>query len=500
MGSIREGAVVAGKYQIERPLTRGGMGSIWVARHLKLDMPVAVKLMAPALAETAEGRARFEREARAAALIQSPNVAQIHDYGVEDGTPYIVMELLAGEDLGARLHRVRRLSIHAVAAMFGQLAKGLRRAHDVGIVHRDLKPANIFLAGGGDDDEIVNVLDFGIAKLTGAGQAEDATATGLVLGSIHYMSPEQARGVRELDHRSDLWSLGVIAFRAIVGRLPFPGAQMGDVILKICSEAIPRPSDLAPDLGPDVDAFFARALARDPDARWQTARELAAALAQLAALTPAATPPPAPPSLPIAAPASRRYATPAYATPAPVLGLDLRAAAPPSPTSSHAAPNDPSWLTPQVPGTLGSAHVRSLAPPPDAGAPCAFRSSPPGRSWRCSRAPSWRSGSAARARPPRRSPRRPRSRPRAPSRRQRQRRRSPPSPRHRSPRPPRAPAPAPRPRRPRAPRRSLDCQSRPARRRSIALSASDGLERDWHAQKLPITSRPAVPGPACGTR
>jgi serine/threonine-protein kinase len=384
MGAIREGTVVAGKYQIERPLTRGGMGSIWVARHLKLDMPVAVKLMAPALAETVEGRARFEREARAAALIQSPNVAQIHDYGVEDGTPYIVMELLAGEDLGARLHRTRRLSIATIAAIFTQISKALRRAHELGVVHRDLKPANIFLARV-DDDEIVKVLDFGIAKLTGTGAAEEATATGLVLGSIHYMSPEQARGVREIDHRSDLWSLAVIAFRAIVGRLPFPGAQMGDVIIKICSEPIPRPSDLAPDLGPDVDAFFARALARDPADRWQTARELADALAHLAATTASLTMSSAPTTATSsgAPTVSQHFATPGFATPAPSIHLDPRASPPvliaapspsPSPsldpsshTASHTQQVDPSWLTPAPQGTLGSAHVRSLAPPPDSG-------------------------------------------------------------------------------------------------------------------------------------
>ncbi|MEP7127000.1 MAG: protein kinase [Byssovorax sp.] len=364
MGSIREGTIVAGKYRIERPLTRGGMGSIWVARHLTLNMPVAVKLMAPTLAATTEGRARFEREARAAARIQSPNVAQIHDYGVEDGTPYIVMELLIGEDLGARLHRTRRLPIAAVAAILTPIAKALRRAHEAGIVHRDLKPANIFLARA-DDDEIVKVLDFGIAKLTGTGAAEDATATGLVLGSIHYMSPEQARGVREIDHRSDLWSLAVIAFRAIVGRLPFPGAQMGDVIVKICSEPVPRPSELAPDLGPEVDHFFTRALARDPDARWQTARELAAALAQLAGSTAIAAP-----SRPISlAPpaAAQTYATPAYATPSPSFHTLPDAIDPPNTAGIHAPPVDPSWLTPQLPGTLGSAHVRSLAPPPDSG-------------------------------------------------------------------------------------------------------------------------------------
>jgi eukaryotic-like serine/threonine-protein kinase len=375
MGSIREGTVVAGKYQIERPLSRGGMGSIWVARHLKLDMLVAVKLMAPALAETAEGRARFEREARAAALIQSPNVAQIHDYGVEHDTPYIVMELLTGEDLGARLHRVRRLPLGAVAAIFTQVAKALRRAHDAGIVHRDLKPANVFLARS-DEDEIVKLLDFGIAKLTGTGSAEEATATGLVLGSIHYMSPEQARGVREIDHRSDLWSLAVIAYRAVVGRLPFPGAQMGDVIVKICSEPIPRPSSIAPDLGPDVDHFFARALARDPDDRWQSARDFAAALAQLAGPALAA-PLPALAAPPLPTPPPPAFPTPGQATPAPALSFDPRQIAPrpilasradvEPPTEVQEGRTDPSWLTPPAPGTLGSAHARSLAPPRDPG-------------------------------------------------------------------------------------------------------------------------------------
>ena len=280
MMSIGAGTVIAGRYRIERPLSQGGMGSVWVAHHLQLQRLVAIKLMEPSLAATAEGRSRFELEAQAAAQLHSRHVVQIHDYGVEGGTPYIVMELLTGEDLGTRLKRVRRLPLPAVALIFSQIAKALRKAHEAGIIHRDLKPANIFLARD-DEDEVVKVLDFGIAKQTGARTTTEATATGVVLGSIHYTSPEQARGTRGLDHRSDLWSLGVIAFRALVGQLPFTGNPI-DVIVKVCVEPIPRASSLEPTLGPDVDAFLLRALERNPDARFQSARELAAALAILA--------------------------------------------------------------------------------------------------------------------------------------------------------------------------------------------------------------------------
>jgi eukaryotic-like serine/threonine-protein kinase len=280
MAKIEAGTIIAGKYHVERQLSQGGMGSLWVARQLQLQRLVAIKLMEPSLAASAQGRARFEREAQAAALIQSPHVVQIHDYGVEHDTPYIVMELLEGEDLGRRLKRERRLPLTTVARYFGQITRALRKAHEAGMVHLDLKPANIFLAR--DDDEIVKVLDFGIAKLINPGDATETTATGVVLGSVHYMSPEQARGRRGLDHRSDLWSLGVIAFRAITGELPFGGTQIGDVLVKVCADPIPRASSIFPGLSPEIDAFLLRALDRDPDARFQSARELAAALTLLA--------------------------------------------------------------------------------------------------------------------------------------------------------------------------------------------------------------------------
>ncbi len=281
MVAIQPGVVIAGKYRLEQPLARGGMGAVWVARHLQLDMLVAVKLMDPQIGETLDGRARFEREARAVAQLQSPHVVRVHDYGVHDGTPYLAMELLEGEDLGARLQRVKHLPLPAVADLVAQLSRALRKAHEAGIVHRDLKPANVFLARD-DDAEVVKVLDFGVAKQVGLGEASEATRTGVVMGSVHYMSPEQARGARDVDHRSDLWAIGVIAYRCLTGRLPFPGAQVGDVIVKICSEPLPLPSSLAPGFGPEVDAFFLRALARSPEDRYPTARDSAAGLSALA--------------------------------------------------------------------------------------------------------------------------------------------------------------------------------------------------------------------------
>jgi serine/threonine-protein kinase len=278
------GTIIDGKYELVSALGQGGMGSVWTARHRLLDVPVAVKLMSPVLAASADARARFEREAKAAAQLKSPHVVDVRDYGVDGDTPYLVLELLQGEDLGARLKRRPRLAPAEAGVIVAQVCKALTRAHDAGIVHRDLKPANLFLART-DEGEVVKVVDFGIARARTPGLAGDATKTGNILGSPHYMSPEQARGVSDLDHRSDLWSLGVILFRALTGRLPFPGDQVGDIIVKVCSDPIPVASHLAPDLPPGTDSFFERALARDRDQRFASARELAEAFAELTTAT-----------------------------------------------------------------------------------------------------------------------------------------------------------------------------------------------------------------------
>jgi eukaryotic-like serine/threonine-protein kinase len=278
--AIQEGVVIAGKYRLERSLARGGMGAVWLGRHLELGTSVAVKFIDAVHAASESARSRFKREAKAAAQLNTPHVVKVYDYGVEDGTPYLVMELLEGEDLGTRLKRAGRLSLAATATLLTPVCKALHRAHEIGLVHRDLKPANIFIARQ-DDDEVVKVLDFGIAKWTDADDTGHATQPGSMLGSPLYMSPEQARSLKDLDHRSDLWSLGVVAFRAMTGRLPFEGASLPAVIMAICAEPIPLPSQFVPDLGPDVDGFFARALARDPAQRFQSAREFAVSLVAL---------------------------------------------------------------------------------------------------------------------------------------------------------------------------------------------------------------------------
>jgi serine/threonine-protein kinase len=194
------------------------------------------------------------------------------DYGFEGDAPYLVMELLEGEDLGQRLHRVKRMNLHDTAKVLVQVGKALRKAHEAGIAHRDLKPANLFIARI-EDEEVVKILDFGIAKDQHSAVG-DATKTGEVIGSPHYMSPEQVRAEKDLDYRTDLWSLGIILYRMLVGVLPFPGDQLGPVLAKILTEPMPVPSQAAPDLPVSLDPFFARALARDKLQRFQSIAEM----------------------------------------------------------------------------------------------------------------------------------------------------------------------------------------------------------------------------------
>ncbi|MBI4703498.1 MAG: serine/threonine protein kinase [Deltaproteobacteria bacterium] len=276
------GAVIASKYRLDRLLARGGMGSVWVAWDQVLERPVAVKFMHPQVAASATLRERFNREAKAAARLRSPYVVQIFDHGVEDDTPYIVMELLEGEELQDRLKRQGRLSLGEATPIFMQAAKALQVAHRAGIVHRDLKPQNIFLARSDDGDEAVRILDFGIAKTLEAAGGSDATKTGDVFGTPYYMSPEQARGFKSIDQRSDLWSLAVIMYRSLTGKRAFDGESAGDIIVKICTEVVPPPSGRALGLPRAVDAFFERALARNPDERFQSAQEMAEAFLAVA--------------------------------------------------------------------------------------------------------------------------------------------------------------------------------------------------------------------------
>lgn len=280
------GIVVGGRYLLVRPLAKGGMGAVWIARHRDLDVDVTVKFMEPSLLANADLRARFEREAKVAARLRSQHIVQVLDYGVDDGLPYIAMELLHGESLADRLARERRLSVGVTGHILRQICKALRLAHEQHLVHRDLKPGNIFLALE-DKEEVVKVLDFGIVKEKDQADAKEAkveTGTGIAMGSVHYMSPEQIRSSRSVDARSDLWSVAVILYKMLTGDVPFPGTNHGDVMVRVCTDPFTIPSFVVPGLPKEMDAFFARALTRDPAGRYQSAEELAEAFAVVASL------------------------------------------------------------------------------------------------------------------------------------------------------------------------------------------------------------------------
>src|SRR5262245_35868831 len=279
--STPDNRVLGDKYRLVRQLDAGGMGSVWLAEHLSLHSPVAVKLLSNELATSESAAQRFLHEACAAASLRSSHVVQILDYGVEWNTPYIVMELLDGETLAARLRRLRRLTPSETELVIRHVCRAIARAHDADIVHRDLKPSNIFIVRN-EEEEVVKLLDFGIAKVPPAltnTPLMDRTRTGVFLGSPVYVSPEQAEGVRTIDHRTDRWSLGVIAYECLVGRPPFSGETFPALLLDICSRPLPVPSEHA-RVPAGFDAWFARACHRDPDQRFQSAREAAAEFAR----------------------------------------------------------------------------------------------------------------------------------------------------------------------------------------------------------------------------
>jgi serine/threonine-protein kinase len=270
---MTQGLVIAGRYRLLTKLGEGGMGAVWRAEHLTLGTQVAVKLIDPAIASSEEALARFRREAQAAAELRSSHVVHILDYGVEDGTPYIAMELLEGESLAQRLDRVKRLTPSELVSLFTQVGRALSRAHQQNIIHRDLKPDNIYLVKDGDD-EIAKVLDFGIAKKLGLKSTSSGikTQTGAMLGTPYYMSPEQARAQITIDHRTDIWSLGIIAYECLTGYKPFDGDTLASLLVSICTDPLPAPSTVAP-VPPGFDAWFSRAASRDVNQRFTSVSE-----------------------------------------------------------------------------------------------------------------------------------------------------------------------------------------------------------------------------------
>jgi serine/threonine-protein kinase len=287
------GSLVAGKYRVGTFVGSGGMGTVWEGTHVKLGTRVAIKFIRPQFAQQPEARARFEIEARAAARLQTKHAVHVYDYGVrDDGLAYIVMEFLQGESLSDAIIARGFLPANEVALLIAQAARALTKAHAGGIVHRDLKPDNIFLATSDEPIDglpyTVKLVDFGIAKILDESRLQDSpsrmggpTLEGTVIGTPNFMAPEQLTMGGAPGPLTDLWSLGACAFAAMTGRLPFEGDVLGDIVLKVCAAPMPLPSRLNPTVPAGLDAWFLRACSRDPSRRFQTADELAEALAGL---------------------------------------------------------------------------------------------------------------------------------------------------------------------------------------------------------------------------
>ncbi len=279
---VSVGDVLAGKYRIDRVLGAGGMGVVVAATHVDLDQKVAIKFLLPQALANPEVVERFTREARAAVKIQSEHVARVSDVGkLESGAPYMVMEYLEGSDLAHRIASGPPLSVAEAARFLLEACEALAEAHAAGIVHRDIKPANLFLAKRADRTSSVKVLDFGISKANVGGAAGGITSTQAVMGSPYYMSPEQLMSAKHVDARSDVWSLGIVLYEALVGSPPYVGETLAEIVAKILQGDAPRVTAHRSDVSAEVDAVIARCLAKDAAGRYRDVGELATALATL---------------------------------------------------------------------------------------------------------------------------------------------------------------------------------------------------------------------------
>jgi eukaryotic-like serine/threonine-protein kinase len=286
-GAFRVGQIVGG-HVILGDLGVGGMGMVARARHVRLDRDVAIKVLRPEYAGQPEIVERFLNEARAMQAIRHPAIVEIYDSGyVGDGHPYIVMELLEGENLADRLRRERRLPLAVALRLAAAIARALAAAHARGVVHRDLKPDNVFLVPG---DAAIKLLDFGIARLDGTARDVRQTAAGVMLGTPLYMSPEQCRDAGGCDHRTDLYALGCVLFEMISGRAPFLASTAIELMAAHLQTPPPALEAVAPWVAPEIAALVASLLAKDPDGRPSDAASVAIALAGYAAAAPPAEP------------------------------------------------------------------------------------------------------------------------------------------------------------------------------------------------------------------
>jgi serine/threonine-protein kinase len=276
----RPGDVVAGKYVIKDVIGRGGVGVVIAADHKALRCPVALKFLRPEVSCEPPIVQRFLREAHAAARLRSEHVARVMDAGsTDDGAAYLVMELLVGRDFATLLKEEGPLPPSRAVDYLLQACDAVAEAHSVGIVHRDLKAANLFLTRRADGRPLVKVLDFGLSKIERTPSQATITTEHHVIGSPHYMSPEQMRSSREVDARSDIWSLGVVLYTLLAGRKPFEGTYLTEVCAAVLSSKPPALSALRPELPPALVEAVERCLQVEPEDRFQTVAELIAALA-----------------------------------------------------------------------------------------------------------------------------------------------------------------------------------------------------------------------------
>ncbi|MDI3290767.1 serine/threonine-protein kinase [Polyangium sp. 15x6] len=279
---VKAGDVIAGKYRVDRVLGVGGMGAVVAAEHTDLEQRVAIKFMLEAAAKNEIGKKRFLREAQAATKLRSEHVTRMLDFGtLDDGVPYLVMELLEGKDLDEMIRAAGKLPIEEACEVVLQTCEALAEAHGRGIVHRDIKPANLFVTRRADGSPAVKVLDFGIAKHQDLA-ALDGTAltrSNALLGSPMYMSLEQFRAAREVDARSDIWSLGVVLYKALTGTMPFVADSLGALIMVLMTEDPEPPGSRREDLPAELGEVVLRCLQKDPADRFQSVAELAEALA-----------------------------------------------------------------------------------------------------------------------------------------------------------------------------------------------------------------------------
>lgn len=316
MASLRQrlaqGILIDGQYELEHQLGAGGMGTVWAAHDTRLGRSVAIKFLNSDFFHSNEAHARFKREARMVGKIRSAHVVQAFAQGTtDDGVPFVVMELLDGEDLEAYLERVGTCGLTLTGHILEQVCKGLGRAHHDGFIHRDIKPHNIFLVAEGGSDVFVKLLDFGIAKDVGM-QATALTLTGAVMGSLLYMSPEQLVDSHSVGPSTDIWSLGVVTYQMLTGSLPFVCKSLPELIYSVTAGRFERASVVNGALPQQLDAFFERALCPNRHERYATVEELGEAFACIARThASGVTAKPKPRLPPVAAPASPRAAKPA---------------------------------------------------------------------------------------------------------------------------------------------------------------------------------------------